>query len=283
MGEVDEDAGDGADDVQCALVEYTLGKVQTQKWTLQIGQPYEVGRKDSGADVEVDHPSLSRRQCSIAVTRDETGEMVVVILDPGSTNGTFVDKARLKKGVGLTKKLSEFRHISFGECKNGYKILVREAPAQPAAAAAAAATAGTAPREPPAGTNKRGGPLTAAQKAQIARLSRLAALDAQGAGPEEGEREAPGRRAKTESSGAGGSAAPAAGRAGGNAAPAAGGSRRERREAQRQNAETDGDRSRSRDARLPLAEGVGGQRSGRLDSLLKDRVAPAGLPPAFRG
>lgn len=268
MGEGDDDAGDGSGDVQCALVEYASGKVQTRKWTLELGHPYEVGRKDSGADIEVDHPSLSRRQCTIAVTRDEMGEMTLVLLDPGSTNGTYVDKTRLLKGVGLKKKLSDFQHMSFGECRNGYRILVRGDASPPAAAG----TADTAVVEPPAeavpGSSKRGGALSEAQKAQLARLSRLADFD-----KKERQKEAAGQGPRTESSGAGGSAA-----------PAAGGTRRERREGKPQNAEADGDRSRSRDAKLPHGEE---QRAREGGGRAPSRGAPgdgqrSSLPKAWR-
>jgi hypothetical protein len=158
-----DDEVEAIDDVQCALVEYVLGNVMTRKWTLALGQSYTVGRKESGADIEVDHASLSRRHCSLAVTRgEEDADLTLVVLDQGSTNGTFVDKCRLENGVGLQKKLAEFRFMCFGKCENGYRILVRGGPGESTIKGAAYT-----------GVNKRGGPLTSEQKAQIARLKKL--------------------------------------------------------------------------------------------------------------
>jgi hypothetical protein len=154
--------GESSDDVQCALVEYVLGNVQTRKWTLALGQTYNVGRKDSGADIEIDHESLSRRHCSLALTRVES-DLVLVVLDKGSTNGTFVDKSRLEKGVGLTKQLADFRFMSFGHCENGYRILTKGSVTNAKGAACV--------------QNKRGGPLSAEQKAQIERLKRMHEAD----------------------------------------------------------------------------------------------------------
>mmetsp|Transcript_29663 Transcript_29663/g.81649 ORF Transcript_29663/g.81649 Transcript_29663/m.81649 type:complete len:250 (-) Transcript_29663:12-761(-) len=118
-----EEGGSDGEIPDCALVEYVRG-IMARKWTLISGQTYMVGRKDSGADIQVDHASISRHHCSMAITRTDAG-LVLVALDPGSTNGTFVNKRRLEKGVGLTLKLAELRHLVFGECQNGYRILVR--------------------------------------------------------------------------------------------------------------------------------------------------------------
>lgn len=120
--------GDGDEEsVQCALVEFAKG-VKARKWELALGSSYTVGRPGGGADIEIDHASLSRRHCSLAVTREEGaagGALMLVALDPGSTNGTFVDKCRLEKGVGFKRRISELKHVSFGECPNGYRVLVR--------------------------------------------------------------------------------------------------------------------------------------------------------------
>mmetsp|Transcript_45483 Transcript_45483/g.97464 ORF Transcript_45483/g.97464 Transcript_45483/m.97464 type:complete len:233 (-) Transcript_45483:135-833(-) len=114
-----------ASEVQCALVEHVRG-IRSRKWTMHLGNVYKVGREGSAADIEVDHPSMSRRQCSLAVTRSEAGDLVLVAMDQGSTNGTFINKSRLEKGVGLTKPLAEVKHLVFGECPNGYKIMVTQ-------------------------------------------------------------------------------------------------------------------------------------------------------------
>mmetsp|Transcript_10559 Transcript_10559/g.24025 ORF Transcript_10559/g.24025 Transcript_10559/m.24025 type:complete len:250 (+) Transcript_10559:57-806(+) len=121
--EGDDDKNADEEGTQYALVEFRKG-VPSRKWTMVLGQTYEVGRAGSGADMEVDNSSLSRRHCSMALTRVDD-DIVLVALDKGSTNGTFVNKQRLEKGVGLTKPLKEIRHLVFGECENGYRI-VRE-------------------------------------------------------------------------------------------------------------------------------------------------------------
>lgn len=56
-GEADEQ-----EDVRCALVEFDGGS-PARKWTLELGRTYEVGRAGGGADIEVDHQSISRRRC----------------------------------------------------------------------------------------------------------------------------------------------------------------------------------------------------------------------------
>jgi len=163
MAEADGDEAEP--EVQCALVEYVLGNVQTRKWTLVLGQTYSVGKKGSGSDIEIDHDSISRRHCSLALTAVDE-DLVLVMMDRGSTNGTFVDKVRLEKGVGLTKKLAELRFIVFGLCENGYRVIARGQETNDKGAAA------SAPKVPKI-ANKRGGPLDADQKAQIERLKRL--------------------------------------------------------------------------------------------------------------
>eukprot|EP00931_Biecheleriopsis_adriatica_P005825 TRINITY_DN10730_c0_g1_i2.p1 TRINITY_DN10730_c0_g1~~TRINITY_DN10730_c0_g1_i2.p1 ORF type:complete len:273 (+),score=70.58 TRINITY_DN10730_c0_g1_i2:82-900(+) len=102
--------------IQCALVEYVRG-IRARKWTVQLGQTYTVGRAGGCVDIEVDHASLSRKHCSLAVTE--------VAMDHGSTNGTFVNKKRLEKGEGLKMKLAEVKHMVFGECENGYKFVMK--------------------------------------------------------------------------------------------------------------------------------------------------------------
>lgn len=127
--EAEGDADGGK--VQCALVEHVRG-IRSRKWTMELGEVYHVGRNGTGAQIEIDHPSMSRRQCSLAITRDPAGSgLVLVALDNGSTNGTFVNKDRLKHGVGLTKALSEIKYLAFGECQNGYRIMVSQGPAAP--------------------------------------------------------------------------------------------------------------------------------------------------------
>eukprot|EP00928_Gymnodinium_smaydae_P008731 TRINITY_DN131_c0_g2_i1.p1 TRINITY_DN131_c0_g2~~TRINITY_DN131_c0_g2_i1.p1 ORF type:complete len:306 (+),score=88.78 TRINITY_DN131_c0_g2_i1:28-918(+) len=222
---VEEPAGEetGDADVEIALVEFCLGNVVSRKWTMELGRVYKVGRKDGGADMEIDHPTLSRRHCSLAVTRDADGDLVLVAVDPGSTNGTYVDKVKLERNVGLTKKLRELKHLAFGECQNGYRVLIR------------GDTSAGSKRAPGAGVveNKRGGPLSEAQKAQIDRLRRLAAS---GDDPDDDARgrSGSGRGVKRPSGVAASPAAVAAAAAttgGGSSAGAAGGSRRERRAA----------------------------------------------------
>jgi len=80
-----------------------------------------------------------------------------------------VDKSRLEKGVGLTKKLSELRFLVFGQCENGYRIIVNGGSGGTNAKGAAIIKE----KAVPASSNKRGGPLTADQKAQIERLKRI--------------------------------------------------------------------------------------------------------------
>mmetsp|Transcript_48491 Transcript_48491/g.113634 ORF Transcript_48491/g.113634 Transcript_48491/m.113634 type:complete len:236 (+) Transcript_48491:22-729(+) len=112
------------DDVQCALVEYVRG-IKARKWTLQLGQTYDVGRAGGCVDVEVDHPSLSRKHCTLAITQVDS-ELILVALDHGSTNGTFINKSRLEKGEGVKMPVADVKHIVFGECPNGYKFLVKD-------------------------------------------------------------------------------------------------------------------------------------------------------------
>ncbi|CAK9073217.1 Hypothetical protein (Fragment) [Durusdinium trenchii] len=119
--------GDG-DELSCALVEYVRG-IRARKWSFQLGQSYIVGRAGGCVDIEIDHNSLSRKHCSLAITEVED-ELILVALDHGSTNGTFINKSRLDKGVGLKMKVADVKHLVFGECENGYKFLVKE-PEQP--------------------------------------------------------------------------------------------------------------------------------------------------------
>ncbi|CAE7949342.1 Aste57867_24363, partial [Symbiodinium sp. KB8] len=112
------------DDVKCALVEYVRG-IKARKWTLQLGQTYDVGRAGGCVDVEIDHPSLSRKHCTIAITEVDS-ELILVALDHGSTNGTFINKSRLEKGEGVKMPVVDVKHIVFGECQNGYKFLVKD-------------------------------------------------------------------------------------------------------------------------------------------------------------
>lgn len=234
------------DTLQCALVEYVLGNVQTRKWTLVLGQTYKIGKKETGSDIEIDHESISRRHCSLALTMVED-ELMLVVLDPGSSNGTFVDKCKLEKGVGLTKKLKDFRFMMFGHCENGYRILTRGKAGESSAKGAhygADRSKRGGPGEARA-VNKRGGPLSAEQKAQVARLSRLvgtAVVDDGGAGD---STEAPAER--KERAAASKRVEPAA------ASANASGNRKERREAARQKDGQGGARSRSR-SRSPAAK-----------------------------
>eukprot|EP00434_Breviolum_minutum_P009525 symbB.v1.2.008385.t1/scaffold525.1/size192214/10 len=121
---VDEFAMGGDDDVQCALVEYVRG-IRARKWSFQLGQTYIVGRSGGCVDIEIEHNSLSRKHCSLAITHVDD-DLILVAMDHGSTNGTFINKSRLEKGVGLKMKVADVKHMVFGECENGYKFLVKE-------------------------------------------------------------------------------------------------------------------------------------------------------------
>eukprot|EP00930_Biecheleria_cincta_P057201 TRINITY_DN43176_c0_g1_i1.p1 TRINITY_DN43176_c0_g1~~TRINITY_DN43176_c0_g1_i1.p1 ORF type:complete len:247 (-),score=58.72 TRINITY_DN43176_c0_g1_i1:6-746(-) len=123
MAEEEDAAESTGPKIDCALVEYVRG-IRARKWSFQFGQTYIVGRTGGCVDIEVDHASLSRKHCSLAVTLVDS-ELVFVAMDHGSTNGTFVNKQRLEKGVGLKKNLSEIKYLVFGECENGYKFLVK--------------------------------------------------------------------------------------------------------------------------------------------------------------
>mmetsp|Transcript_61990 Transcript_61990/g.100262 ORF Transcript_61990/g.100262 Transcript_61990/m.100262 type:complete len:186 (+) Transcript_61990:29-586(+) len=50
--------------------------------------------------------------------------LTLVALDHGSTNGTFVNKKRLEKLVGLTMPVAEVSYMAFGDCENGYRFLL---------------------------------------------------------------------------------------------------------------------------------------------------------------
>mmetsp|Transcript_53357 Transcript_53357/g.116472 ORF Transcript_53357/g.116472 Transcript_53357/m.116472 type:complete len:251 (+) Transcript_53357:62-814(+) len=114
----------GDDEVQCALVEYVRG-IRARKWSFQLGQSYIVGRSGGCVDIEIEHNSLSRKHCSLAITQVDD-DLILVALDHGSTNGTCINKSRLEKGVGLKMKVADVKHMVFGECENGYKFLVKE-------------------------------------------------------------------------------------------------------------------------------------------------------------
>eukprot|EP00746_Dinoflagellata_sp_MGD_P006892 gnl/MRDRNA2_/MRDRNA2_113590_c0_seq1.p1 gnl/MRDRNA2_/MRDRNA2_113590_c0~~gnl/MRDRNA2_/MRDRNA2_113590_c0_seq1.p1 ORF type:complete len:250 (-),score=83.25 gnl/MRDRNA2_/MRDRNA2_113590_c0_seq1:85-834(-) len=118
MGENGDD-----DPLVIALFEYDKG-VKQKKWTLELGTPYVVGRKDSEADVEIDHPTLSRSHCTIMVVCEESN-IIVNVIDAGSTNGTFVNGKKVGKDAPLILDLKELKHLMFGECQNGYRILAR--------------------------------------------------------------------------------------------------------------------------------------------------------------
>ncbi len=63
-----------------------------------------IGRAGSGADVELDHPTVSRRHSQISLSNG------VAIRDLGSTNGTFVNGAR----VGGAQQLSSGDRVEIG-------------------------------------------------------------------------------------------------------------------------------------------------------------------------
>jgi len=231
---VDSGGEDEEPSVECAMVEYVLGNVQTRKWTLTLGQTYKVGRKDSGADIEIDHESISRRHCSLALTQVES-DLMLVVMDQGSSNGTFVDKIKLEKGVGLTKKVKELRFMSFGHCENGYRLIVRGEVTNAKGAAFSAKKVGSGrgvvaeSLSKAMAVNKRGGPLSTEQTTQIERLKRLEGGDSEDAPASSGNRrerkeKVPQERAVPEAN--------------------ASGNRRERREAAKREAE--GGRARSR-------------------------------------
>eukprot|EP00929_Paragymnodinium_shiwhaense_P054145 TRINITY_DN27138_c0_g1_i1.p1 TRINITY_DN27138_c0_g1~~TRINITY_DN27138_c0_g1_i1.p1 ORF type:complete len:263 (-),score=82.03 TRINITY_DN27138_c0_g1_i1:97-885(-) len=146
MGSGDNDDSKGEEPV-AALVEVRNG-LKTRKWSLQLGQKYMVGKAGGSglADIDVDHPSISRRHCELAVTRlpseaDEgEGDLIFVAMDGGSTNGTFINKKRMEKGVGIKMRLAEVKYLMFGECENGYQILVRSDEKAPAPEKRAAAS-----------------------------------------------------------------------------------------------------------------------------------------------
>lgn len=122
-----EGGGDGPapEGLHWTLVEYVRG-VKAQRWKLELGKIYMVGRNGSEvAQIEVHHASLSRRHCSLAMTLVEDSP-VLVALDHGSANGTFVNKQRLEKEVGLKISINELKYISFGDCPNGYRVLAND-------------------------------------------------------------------------------------------------------------------------------------------------------------
>eukprot|EP00441_Pelagodinium_beii_P019763 CAMPEP_0197655004 /NCGR_PEP_ID=MMETSP1338-20131121/39190_1 /TAXON_ID=43686 ORGANISM="Pelagodinium beii, Strain RCC1491" /NCGR_SAMPLE_ID=MMETSP1338 /ASSEMBLY_ACC=CAM_ASM_000754 /LENGTH=253 /DNA_ID=CAMNT_0043230563 /DNA_START=19 /DNA_END=777 /DNA_ORIENTATION=+ len=119
MGQDEEEEGPGID---IALVEYVRG-MRSRKWTIQLGQTYDVGKQGGCVDIEVDHASLSRKHFSLAVTLVED-EPILVAMDH-STHGTFINKSRMEKGNGVKMKVADVRYLVFGECPNGYKFLVK--------------------------------------------------------------------------------------------------------------------------------------------------------------
>lgn len=151
----EEAAESTAPKIDVALVEYVRG-IRARKWSFQFGQTYAVGKTGGCVDIEVDHASLSRKHCSLAVTLVDD-ELVFVAMDHGSTNGTFVNKQRLEKGVGLKKNLSEIKYLVFGECENGYKFLVKgeEAGSQKGIAATSEASEAAAAAAAPSAKDRQ--------------------------------------------------------------------------------------------------------------------------------
>ncbi|CAE7191221.1 unnamed protein product [Symbiodinium necroappetens] len=84
------------DDVKCALVEYVRG-IKARKWTLQLGQTYDVGRAGmNGASLPLS-PEVTTDFCRAQAITQVDSELILVALDHGSTNGTFINKSRLEK------------------------------------------------------------------------------------------------------------------------------------------------------------------------------------------
>jgi hypothetical protein len=63
-----------------------------------------IGRMGGGADIEIDDTEISRVHCSIEVRRDE-----IMVQDLRSTNGTFLDDARI-----LSARLAPCSRIRVG-------------------------------------------------------------------------------------------------------------------------------------------------------------------------
>jgi FHA domain len=88
-------------------------------WPLYQGKNL-IGRKGAaaGLDVEIDHPTTSSRHAIIfASARPGKFE----IEDPGSTNGTFINDARLETGSVL--ELHDGDHVRFGGFVTTVKII----------------------------------------------------------------------------------------------------------------------------------------------------------------
>ncbi|CAJ1426628.1 unnamed protein product, partial [Effrenium voratum] len=229
--------------------------IRARKWSFQLGQTYIVGRSGGCVDIEIDHASLSRKHCSLAITRVDS-ELVLVAMDHGSTNGTFINKSRLEQGVGLKMKVAEIKHLIFGECEHGYKFLVREteeAPLEPKAKALKGSS------------GSGGGASAGPSQCELQ-------VDAWARG-EPAESEKPKKRPKGKGKGGGVGKGGAAGGGGGGGASGAGEktgpNRKERRAAAREGAERlDGSKSAWRSAEPDtLAERVSKKR-GPQDPLL---------------
>lgn len=88
-------------------------------WPLHQGRNL-IGRKDSaeGLNVEIDHPTTSSRH-AIVFARARPGHLE--IQDPGSTNGTFVNDARLE--IGARTQLHDGDRVRFGGFVSIVKII----------------------------------------------------------------------------------------------------------------------------------------------------------------
>lgn len=73
------------------LVDATTGQ-DTQQWILPL--PVVIGRCPSSG-IQLDDPSISRRHCQIMLNPHGA----LSLRDMGSTNGVFVDNARVKKAT----------------------------------------------------------------------------------------------------------------------------------------------------------------------------------------
>ncbi|MCD6500099.1 MAG: FHA domain-containing protein [Deltaproteobacteria bacterium] len=80
------------------------GLTTGKPFILEDGRGYDVGR-DSELEVFLDDPTVSRRHARIQVT-----EGGITILDLRSSNGTYIDGEKTKRGVALPGN-----HIRFGE------------------------------------------------------------------------------------------------------------------------------------------------------------------------
>lgn len=109
----------------CALVEIRQG-AELRSWPLIAGRTYTVGRNSCGADIEVDHATLSRKHCSFLLEGVPSHKLFVTVTDLGSTNGTFLNGKRLDKGDISTSSYNPDHIIGFGECKDAFKVVVRD-------------------------------------------------------------------------------------------------------------------------------------------------------------